>query len=126
MIRYWHEDQIVAGTDEPVDVLFGCARFQIRDVLGDRRRGKEWAEREQRYEAAETVSDVMDPYTASTAISLDQAARMVADADGRRCLGQKSPTLRAREYRYPRCLGLSRSRQFASQATRARTNSSRD
>jgi hypothetical protein len=74
------EDEIASSNDEPVDVLFGEARFQIRDIVGDRLRGKEWAEREQRYQAAQTVSDVTDPYTPSAAISLDQAAKMVADA----------------------------------------------
>lgn len=74
------EDEIASGNDEPVDVLFGDARFQIRDILGDRLRAREWAEREQRYQAAQTLSDVTDPYAPSAAISLDQATKMVADA----------------------------------------------
>jgi hypothetical protein len=57
--------------------------------VGNRLRGKEWAEREQRYHDAKTVADVMDPYTASAAFPLDQTAKMVADALGRR----KGPTL---------------------------------
>lgn len=74
------EDEIASSNDEPVDVLFDDARFQIRDVVGDRLRAKEWAEREQRYQAAQTVSELTDPYTPSTAISLDQIAKTVANA----------------------------------------------
>lgn len=74
------DDEIVASTDEPVDVLFRSAQFQIRDIVGNRLRGKEWAEREQRYQAAQSMSDVMDPYTPSAAIPFDRAAKMVADA----------------------------------------------
>jgi len=48
--------------------------------VGDRLRAKEWVEREQRYQAARTVSDVKDPYIPSAAISLDQVTKMVADA----------------------------------------------
>jgi hypothetical protein len=60
----------------------GCraARFQIMEIVGDRKRGKEWAEREQLYQAAETVSDVREPYTCSTAVPFDEAAKMVAEA----------------------------------------------
>jgi hypothetical protein len=81
---HFTDDEIVSSNDEPVDVLFRAARFQIRDIVGNRLRGKESVEREQRYQAAETVSDVMDPYTPSTAIPFDRAAKMVADAlDGK-------------------------------------------
>ena len=74
------DDEIVAGTEEPIDVLFRSAQFQIRDVVGNRLRGKEWADREQRYQAAESMSDVMDPYTPSVAVPFDRSAKMVADA----------------------------------------------
>ena len=50
------------------------------EIVGDRKRGKEWAEREQLYQAAETVSDVREPYTCSTAVPFDEAAKMVAEA----------------------------------------------
>jgi Putative endonuclease, protein of unknown function (DUF1780) len=88
------EDEIASSNDEPVDVLFGDARFQIRDIVGDRLRGKEWAVK-QRYQAAQTASDVTDPYTPSVVISLDQAAKMVADA-----LAGKARHY-AGEHRYP-------------------------
>jgi hypothetical protein len=50
------------------------------EILGDGKRGKEWAEREQRYQTAEAVSDVMEPYRDSVAVPFDEAAKMVANA----------------------------------------------
>ena len=76
----FEDAEIVAGTEEPVDVEFRAARFQIRDLVGDRKRRKEWAERERRYRKAKTISDVMTAVTASTAIPFDRAAEMVAEA----------------------------------------------
>jgi hypothetical protein len=42
------DEEIVASPNEPIDVRFRFARFQIRDIVGNRLRGKEWAERERR------------------------------------------------------------------------------
>ncbi len=74
------DTEIAAGSEEPVDVEFRTARFQIRDIVGGRKRGKELAEREQLYQRAKTISEVMTPFTDSTAIPFDQAAGMVAEA----------------------------------------------
>jgi hypothetical protein len=74
------DTEIAAGSEEPVDVEFRTARFQIRDIVGGRKRGKELAEREQLYRVAKTISDVMTPFTESTAIPFDKAAAMVAEA----------------------------------------------
>jgi hypothetical protein len=97
----FEDTEIVAGTEEPVDVVFRAARFQVRDLVGDRKRGKEWAEREQRYRDAKTVSDVMTAFAPSTAIPLDRAAEMVAEAlteKSRRYGPQVSRTLDAVAY----------------------------
>ena len=95
------DEEIVAGTEEPVDVQFRAARFQIREIVGGRKRGKEWAEREQRYRNARTISDVMTPFIPSTAIPFDEAATMVvrALADKSRRYGlQSCATLNALVY----------------------------
>lgn len=76
----FEDSEIVAGGEEPVDIEFRAARFQIRDIVGGRKRGKEWVERERLYQGAEIMADVMTPFTHSTAVSLDRAAEMVADA----------------------------------------------
>lgn len=70
----FEDTEIAAGTEEPVDVAFRAGRFQIRDIVGDRKRGKEWAQREKHYRDAKTVSDVMTAFAPSTAIPLDRAA----------------------------------------------------
>jgi len=76
----FEDGEIVAGGNEPVDVEFRAARFQIRDILGGRKRGKESVDRERLYHDAKTIDDVMTPFTVSTAIPFDRAAEMVADA----------------------------------------------
>jgi len=74
------DDEIVASTEEPVDVQFRAARFQIREILGDRKRGKDWADREDRYHAAKMVSDVAEAFTKSIAVPYDEAVEMVTKA----------------------------------------------
>jgi hypothetical protein len=76
----FEDKEIVAGGEEPVDVEFRAARFQIRDIVGDRKRGKEWPERQRIYRDAKTITDVRTPFTGSTAIPFDRASKMVADA----------------------------------------------
>ncbi len=76
----FEDAEIDAGLEEPVDVAFRAARFQIRDLIGDRKRNKQLAEREKRYQEAKTISDVAAPFAASTAIPFDRAAEMVAEA----------------------------------------------
>lgn len=71
--------EIEAGPEEPVDVAFRGARFQIRDLVGGRKRNKELAAREKRYREAKTISDVATPFAASTAIPFDRAAELVAE-----------------------------------------------
>jgi hypothetical protein len=74
------DEEIIAGNEEPVDVQFRTGRFQIREILGESKRGKEWAERELLYRAAKKISDVMTPNVESTTIPLAEAVKMVADA----------------------------------------------
>jgi Putative endonuclease, protein of unknown function (DUF1780) len=74
------DSEIIVGGVEPVDVEFRAARFQIRDIVGGRKRGKELLQRERHYERAETIADVMTPFRQSTAIPFDRAVEMVAEA----------------------------------------------
>lgn len=76
----FEDGEIVTGSNEPVDVEFRAARFQIRDIVGSRKRGKESAERERLYRDAKAIGDVMTPFTGSTAIPFDRAVEMVANA----------------------------------------------
>jgi len=90
------DEEIIAGMEEPVDVQFRAACFQIREILGSRERGKDWADRAEQYAAAKTVSDVMTSYVPSSPIPLAEAAGMAAEA----------LTEKARRYGPRTCAGL--------------------
>jgi hypothetical protein len=74
------EDEIRTGADEPVDIAFRDARFQIMDIVGGRRRGRQWKDRQRRYAEAKGIAGVMEPWTNSEPMSLREAARMIADS----------------------------------------------
>ena len=74
------DDEIAAGTTEPVDVSFREARFQIMEMVGDKKRGLDWKIREQRYRDAKKAADVVEPYSSSTPISFAEISRRVAEA----------------------------------------------
>ena len=44
------DSDIAAGTEEPVDVTFLSARFQVRDIPGGRKRVEAWRQRQLRYQ----------------------------------------------------------------------------
>lgn len=71
--------EIVASGDEPIDVRFRAANFQIMDIVGDRKRGFDWRRRQDRYRDAQRISDVLEPYAPSQPMALDDAAELVAD-----------------------------------------------
>lgn len=74
------DDEISAVSDEPVDVAFRSARFQIMDIVGEHKRGLVWKERQQLlYEAAEGIADVMEPWTDSEPLSLEEVSRLIAE-----------------------------------------------
>ena len=74
------ENEIVASKEEPVDVLFRSARFQVRDCVGDRKRGLEWIRRQRLYKAAREMADVIGPYRPSKPMPLREAAQTVVDS----------------------------------------------
>jgi hypothetical protein len=74
------DDEVRVGTDEPVDVAFRDARFQIMEILGGRQRGRELQEREQRYEKAERLSNLLESFAASEPFSLSEGAQFAAEA----------------------------------------------
>lgn len=74
------DDEIRASTEEPVDVGFRSAQFQIMEIVGDKRRGDEWRKRQERYDRAKSISDVTDPRASSEPISFSELSRHVMDA----------------------------------------------
>jgi hypothetical protein len=75
----FEDSEIVASSEEPIDVRFRTADFQIMEIVGDRKRGFDWRRRQDRYRDAQHVADVMEPYTPSQPMSFDDAAQLVAD-----------------------------------------------
>ncbi len=73
------DDEIEASSNEPVDVVFRAAQFQIMEILGGRKRGVVWREREERYMKARQISDVEEPWTSSEQISFGEVSQMIAE-----------------------------------------------
>lgn len=72
------EGELVVGPDEPVDISFRSARFQIREILGDRKRGQGLRERLERFQKAKSIEDVTDPWRDSNPLSFTDVSRDIA------------------------------------------------
>lgn len=72
--------EIQASNEEPVDTFFRNARFQVRDVVGDKKRGKESVERAERYNKANEIADLFEPWEESQAMSFSEIAAEIATA----------------------------------------------
>jgi hypothetical protein len=75
----FEDGEIIASSEEPIDVRFRNADFQIMEIVGDNKRGLAWRRRQNRYRDAQRVADLLDPYTPSEPMSFDDAAQLVAD-----------------------------------------------
>jgi len=77
----FEEQELVAPTDEPADVAFRMARFQIREILEpDRRRGDDWRKKEEKYSEANSVDDVTEPYSPPISVALPELVPKIVDA----------------------------------------------
>lgn len=72
------DSEILVGPEEPVDISFRSARFQIKEMLGGRKRGVVLRERLKRYRAAKSIDDVMDPWSSSKPLSFAKLSRELA------------------------------------------------
>ena len=55
------DTEIIVSTNEPVDVIFREARFQVRDILEpDQRRGDIWKEKQRKCETANSIYDAIE------------------------------------------------------------------
>jgi hypothetical protein len=72
------DDEIVASKDEPVDVVFRSARFQVMESLGGRKRGLDWITRQRLYQTVQRFSELLERYTPPKPLSFGDAAQMVA------------------------------------------------
>jgi Putative endonuclease, protein of unknown function (DUF1780) len=74
------DGELIAPTVEPADVAFRDARFQVRDLLRERKRGEAWKNNEKRYAEAQSLDDLLEPYSPPTRISLKDLVPEVATA----------------------------------------------
>lgn len=75
----FEDSEIIASREEPIDVRFRAADFQIMEIVGDNKRGLGWRQRQARYRDAQHVADVLEPYTPSQPMTFDDATQLVAD-----------------------------------------------
>jgi hypothetical protein len=72
--------ELVAPTVEPADVAFREARFQVRDLLRNRKRGDEWKNNEKQYAEAQSIADLIQPYSPPVSITLESLVPEVTAA----------------------------------------------
>jgi len=67
----FEESELIAPTEEPADVAFRTAQFQIREILeADRRRGDDWKKMEEKYSGANSLTELLEPYSPPSAVEL--------------------------------------------------------
>ena len=76
----FEEHEIVVPCEEPADVCFRDARFQIRDHLAGRRRGDEWKQRQSRWANARRIADTLERTTWPTPMRRSELVDAVVDA----------------------------------------------
>jgi len=69
----YKEQELLAPTEEPVDVAFRTARFQIMEILEPhRRRGDDWKRKERKYSEACSLADVTELHFPQTSVTLEE------------------------------------------------------
>jgi len=76
----FNDNELIAPTQEPADVAFRDARFQVRDLLRGRQRGDLWKEKEKKFSEAQSLKDIVQPYTPPSPISLASLVPEVLEA----------------------------------------------
>lgn len=73
----YNEDELIRGPCEPIDITFGEAKFQLTEVLGDRRRGDDLRKLENKYTTATVSQDLLVPIGEPERISFPEMAAEV-------------------------------------------------
>jgi hypothetical protein len=74
------EQEIVFGPEEPIDISFRSAKFQIKETLGGRKRSDEFRDRLRRAQNALHVKDVMESWASSKEMSFEEALQLVSSS----------------------------------------------
>jgi len=84
--------ELSPSEDEPPDVLYSEARFEIKEVLDpERRRGAEYKEALKKAESAKHPKELLEPYSPRS-VTIDEAVARVAEASGR-CKHKYAPAV---------------------------------
>ena len=76
----FNESELVAPTIEPTDVAFRDARFQVRDLLRGRKRGDDWKNKKEQYDQAQSIADLVEPYSPPVPVSLASLIRFLVSS----------------------------------------------
>lgn len=77
----FEERELIAPTNEPADVAFRTARFQIREMLEqNRRRGDDWKQKEKKYSQATSLVELLKPYPPPTSVNLEMLVPKIVTA----------------------------------------------
>jgi Putative endonuclease, protein of unknown function (DUF1780) len=76
----FNESELVAPTIEPADVAFRDAQFQVRDLLRGRKRGDDWKNKKEQYDRAQSIADLVEPYSPPVPVSLASLVPEVTEA----------------------------------------------
>ncbi|MBY3177593.1 DUF1780 family protein [Rhizobium leguminosarum] len=71
-------DELVVGPEEPVDISFREASFQIREMLGERKRHLDLRKQLKRFQEAQCIDDLADPWLDSVPLSFSDVSRDIA------------------------------------------------
>lgn len=75
------DKELIAPTEEPADVAFRDARFQIREILDPgRKRGDEWREKEKKYTEAKSIIEISGPYSSPIPFNLETLVPALVDS----------------------------------------------
>lgn len=57
----FEDGKIIASSEEPIDARSRSVGFQIMEIVGNKRCGLAWRQRQDRYRDARRVADVLEP-----------------------------------------------------------------
>lgn len=75
------ENELVAPCQEPADVCFREARFQVREILEQgRQRGEEWRRRQTHWEKARSIAGTKEKWVSPTPMKLSELVQVIGVA----------------------------------------------
>lgn len=76
----FQDQELIAPGPEPADVIFRDARFQVREILRDRRPGDERRNRREQLRSAKSLTDLLEKYCPPSPDLLESLVPEIAEA----------------------------------------------